>query len=280
MGPTPAPPLVEPTAPARVSLLGFLGQRAVYLPCQHLPASPLSLGSRSALASLWGPGRGTRSQALHLDRTQAQGASLDSELLRVSATPSLRPPSSELGVCSQHGLNPQGRKLPAKGQGVNIWGLCWSQMTPVPHSLFVCLERVFCFFNPLHLVCVCVSHCHVRRFATPWTIACHGVFHQDDWSGLPFPSPGDLPDPGTELGSPALQADSLLSEPLQKPPLNLTRPTNQIWPVVGQCLSEITSAFVKSRASRRTTSLGGVLTFRQAPPRWWPYLGYDDVIIQ
>ena len=125
MGPTAAPPLVEPTAPARVSLLGFLGQRAVYLPCQHLPASPLSLGSRSALASLWGPGRGTRSQALHLDRTQAQGASLDSELLRVSATPSLRPPSSELGVCSQHGLNPQGRKLPAKGQVVNIWGLCF-----------------------------------------------------------------------------------------------------------------------------------------------------------
>ena len=32
------------------------------------------------------------------------------------------------------------------------------------------------------------------------------------WSGLPFPSPGDLPDPGIEPGTPALQADSLLSE--------------------------------------------------------------------
>ena len=37
---------------------------------------------------------------------------------------------------------------------------------------------------------------------------------QEYWSGLPFPSPGDLSDPGMEPGSPALQADSLLSEPL------------------------------------------------------------------
>ena len=36
---------------------------------------------------------------------------------------------------------------------------------------------------------------------------------QEYWSGLPFPSSGDLPDPGIEPGSPALQADSLLSEP-------------------------------------------------------------------
>ena len=36
------------------------------------------------------------------------------------------------------------------------------------------------------------------------------------WSGLPFPSPGDLPDPGIEPGSPALQTDALLSEPSGK----------------------------------------------------------------
>ena len=36
---------------------------------------------------------------------------------------------------------------------------------------------------------------------------------QEYWSGLPFPSPGDLPDPGIELGSPALQADTLSPEP-------------------------------------------------------------------
>ena len=40
---------------------------------------------------------------------------------------------------------------------------------------------------------------------------------QEYWSGLPCPSPGDLPDPGIEPWSPALQADSLLSEPPGKP---------------------------------------------------------------
>ena len=49
--------------------------------------------------------------------------------------------------------------------------------------------------------------------ATPWAIACQaplsmGFSRQEYWSGLPFPSPGDLPGPGTELQSPALQADS------------------------------------------------------------------------
>ena len=41
-----------------------------------------------------------------------------------------------------------------------------------------------------------------------------GFSRQEYWSGLPFPSPGDLPDPGIEPGSPTLQADSLSSEPL------------------------------------------------------------------
>ena len=58
----------------------------------------------------------------------------------------------------------------------------------------------------------------VRLFATPWTIAYQappsmGFSRQDCWSGLPFPSPGDLPDPGIEPGSPTLQADALPSEP-------------------------------------------------------------------
>ena len=50
--------------------------------------------------------------------------------------------------------------------------------------------------------------------ATPWSIACQaplsmGFSKQEYWSGLPFPSPGDLPDPGIEPRSPALQEDSL-----------------------------------------------------------------------
>jgi len=40
-----------------------------------------------------------------------------------------------------------------------------------------------------------------------------GFFRQEYWSGLPFPSPGDLHSPRIELGSPALQVDSLPSEP-------------------------------------------------------------------
>ena len=60
-------------------------------------------------------------------------------------------------------------------------------------------------------------------FVTGWTVAlqaplCMGFSRQEYWSGLPFPPLGDLPDPGIEPRSPALQADSLLSELLGKPP--------------------------------------------------------------
>jgi len=44
-----------------------------------------------------------------------------------------------------------------------------------------------------------------------------GFSRQEYWSGLPFPSPGDLPDPGIELRPPALRADALTSEPPGKP---------------------------------------------------------------
>ena len=62
----------------------------------------------------------------------------------------------------------------------------------------------------------------VRLFATSWTAARQaplsmGFSRQEYWSGLPFPSLGDLPNPGIEPGSPALQADALSSEPPGKP---------------------------------------------------------------
>ena len=62
----------------------------------------------------------------------------------------------------------------------------------------------------------------VRLFATPWTVARQaplsmGFSRQEYWSGLPFPSSGDLSNPGIEPGSPALQADALSSEPPGKP---------------------------------------------------------------
>ena len=59
-------------------------------------------------------------------------------------------------------------------------------------------------------------------FVTPWTVACEAPLsmefsRQEYWNGLPFLSPGDLSNPGIEPESPALQADSLPSEPPGKP---------------------------------------------------------------
>ena len=62
------------------------------------------------------------------------------------------------------------------------------------------------------------SFSSVQLFVTPWTVAYQaspsmGFSRQEYQSGLPFPSPGDLPDPGIKPGSPELQADALPSEP-------------------------------------------------------------------
>ena len=56
-----------------------------------------------------------------------------------------------------------------------------------------------------------------NKKVTPWTVACHGIFQARVLEWVPFPSPGDLPKPGIEPGSPGLQADALPSEPPGKP---------------------------------------------------------------
>ena len=63
---------------------------------------------------------------------------------------------------------------------------------------------------------------HVRLFATPWTVAHQaspsmGFSRQEHWRVLPLPSPGHLPNPGIEPGSPALQIDALPPERPGKP---------------------------------------------------------------
>ena len=83
-------------------------------------------------------------------------------------------------------------------------------------------SRQTCFFLRCghHLVPSVLSH--VRLFIILWTVARQAPLSmefsgQEYWSGLPFPSPGDLPDPGIEPAtpvSPALQANSLPAEPL------------------------------------------------------------------
>ena len=63
-----------------------------------------------------------------------------------------------------------------------------------------------------------------------------GFSRQEYWSGLPLPSPGDLPNPGIEPGSPALQADALLSEAAGKsnlPSHNLLVPSTLAWKIPG-----------------------------------------------
>ena len=71
---------------------------------------------------------------------------------------------------------------------------------------------------PMALKVKVKSLSRVRLFVTLWTVALQaplsvGFSRQEYWSGLPFPSPGDLPNPGIEPRSPALQADALTSEP-------------------------------------------------------------------
>ena len=70
----------------------------------------------------------------------------------------------------------------------------------------------------------CVLSCFscVLLFGTLWPVSRQpplfmGFSRQEYWGGLPFPSPGDLPDPGIEPGSPTFQADALTSESPGKP---------------------------------------------------------------
>ena len=80
----------------------------------------------------------------------------------------------------------------------------------------------------------------VQLFTTPWTVACQVLLslefpRQEYWSGLPFLTPGDLPDPGIEPEFPALQADSLPLGHLGSPDAanSYTRGTNT---TLGYCL--------------------------------------------
>ena len=114
-----------------------------------------------------------------------------------------------------------------------------------------CYYFLFCYLVPSH----------VRVFATPWTVACQaplsmGFSRQECWSGLPFPSPGDLSDPGIKPVAPtkssALQTESLplnyqgspkLGIPIQRGPAesspsihttSVSLPSQEAWVVLGR----------------------------------------------
>ena len=74
----------------------------------------------------------------------------------------------------------------------------------------------FSVFSLVMVMVMVKSLSRVQLFATPWTVAYQappsmGFSRQEYWSGLPFPSPGDLPNPGIEPRSPALEANALTS---------------------------------------------------------------------
>ena len=80
-----------------------------------------------------------------------------------------------------------------------------------------------------------------------------GLSRQEYWSGLPFPSPGDLPDPGIEPWSPALQADALTSEPPGKPHASkamLTTLQASLQQYVNYELQDVQAGFRKGRGTR------------------------------
>ena len=95
----------------------------------------------------------------------------------------------------------------------------------VGDTLYLFWSFVFCAFLCLkfsiidiYILCCAQSLSRVQLFTTPWVVAHQAplsmeLSKQEYWSKLPFPSPGDLPNPGIECGSPSLQADSLPFEP-------------------------------------------------------------------
>ena len=115
--------------------------------------------------------------------------------------------------------------FPSKNTGVGchflLQGIFLVQESK-PHYLHL-LQCRWIFYHQAtrkaHSLPLVKSLSHIRLFATPWTVASYQApssmefSRQEYWSGLPFPSPGDLPDPGIKPGSPALQADALPSEP-------------------------------------------------------------------
>ena len=103
-------------------------------------------------------------------------------------------------------------------------------------------------------MCVCVLSCfsRVQLFATSWTVDCQAPLsmefsRQQYWSGLPWPSQGDLPDPGNESvspESPELEADSL---PLLVEALLLTAVDRSGWWLLGDGVGVIVTISLRIR---------------------------------
>ena len=88
--------------------------------------------------------------------------------------------------------------------------------------VFIMVLTSFFWFPREVCVCVCVLSCLVVSDSViPWTVACQAPLsiefsRQEYWSGLPFPIPGDPPDPGTESASPVFSGRFFMAEPPEK----------------------------------------------------------------
>ena len=113
---------------------------------------------------------------------------------------------------------------------------CWSRagtqaLAGLTHSYSDRWRVCACSVADRWRVCTCSV---ASNSATPRTVACRaplsmGFCRQECWSGLPFPSPGDLADPGIKPTSLALQADSLPHEPPGKLPMSMYDPCRNRW---------------------------------------------------
>ena len=161
-----------------------------------------------------------RGSWVHLRRCCSSCSPLPGRFLKA-----LFPVASRLLEKLSYGKSEQGaRRL--SGNGLNIARPLLGPMATWLHHLPFWGSKSLC-----EALVVVQSLSRVWLFVTPWTVACQAplsmVFaRQEYWSGLPFPTPGDLPDPGIELESPALAGWFFTAEPPRKPSMRWYTPTD------------------------------------------------------
>ena len=104
------------------------------------------------------------------------------------------------------------------------------------YSPYLCVSAVVSLLFSFKCV---LSRSVISDSVTAWTVcSLHlcpwGFSRQEYWSGLPFPSPGDLPNPGIKPRSPALQVNSLPSKPPRKPNLSVLVSKAKLIPYMSQ----------------------------------------------
>ena len=125
-----------------------------------------------------------------------------------------------LTLCDPHGLQHTRSRCPSPSPGLPKF-MSMQSVMPSSHLILWChlLYHLFSHFpvgeySRCFLTCCCSVTKSCLIVASPWTVTCQiplsmGFLRKECWSGLPFLPPGDLPNPGIEPTSPALQADSL-----------------------------------------------------------------------